>query len=107
LLFLGLCRYHSADVQLLLNTAALRSICHLANVPSETLVMNALWALNNAMFKSSEADKRTIVEALGVRTLIKYVTCPSDSQTDNQTGISSSSRGSKHPGSGYNPELPR
>jgi hypothetical protein len=59
------------DFQLLLNTAALRNICHLANHPSEILVFNALWALNNAMFKSSESDKRTIIEALGVRTLFK------------------------------------
>jgi hypothetical protein len=68
--------------------------------------MNALWALNNAMFKSSEADKRTIVGALGVRTLIKYVTRPSDSQSNKQTGISSGSRRSKRPGFGYHPELP-
>jgi len=45
--------------------------------------MNALWALNNAMFKSSEPDKRTIVEALSVRTLIKYVSYPSGSQAYN------------------------
>jgi hypothetical protein len=98
--------YHGADVQLLLNTAALRSICHLANHPSETLVMNALWALHNAMFKSSEPDKRTIIEALGVRTLMKYVCHSPGSQADIQAGVSSSSRSSKRPGSGYHPELP-
>ena len=67
--------------------------------------MNALWALNNAMFKSSEPDKRTIVEALGVRTLIKYVPHSPGSQADNQAGISSGSRRSKRQGFGYHPEL--
>jgi hypothetical protein len=67
--------------------------------------MNALWALNNAMFKSSEPDKRTIIEALGVRALIKYVPNSSGSQADNQAGISSSSRRSKRPGFGYHSEL--
>jgi hypothetical protein len=68
--------------------------------------MNALWALNNAMFKSSEADKRTIVEALEVRTLIKCVSYSGGSQAYNQAGISSSARRCERSGFGYNPELP-
>jgi len=93
--------------QLLLNTAALRNICYLANHPSETLVVNALWALNNAMYKSSEANKRSIIEALGVRILIKYATFLSPgSEAYNQVGIASRSCSSKCPGFRYNPELP-